>query len=64
TGGQDLSGTCYHVQNYIHFISLINKAFDVALNNLRSYMPQNDHGATLIYVAVSPYLDLTQPQTV
>ncbi|MFM7987781.1 MAG: hypothetical protein ACKPKO_51565, partial [Candidatus Fonsibacter sp.] len=30
TGGQDLSGTYYHVHNYIHFI--INKAFNVALS--------------------------------
>ncbi|MFM7984979.1 MAG: phage minor capsid protein, partial [Candidatus Fonsibacter sp.] len=57
TGDQDLSGTYYHVHNYIHFINIINKAFDVALNNIRSYMPQNDQGATLIDAAVSPYLD-------
>ncbi|MFM7984124.1 MAG: hypothetical protein ACKPKO_32845 [Candidatus Fonsibacter sp.] len=37
TGGQDLSGTYYHVHNYIHFINLINKAFDSALNNLRKF---------------------------
>ncbi|MFM7981888.1 MAG: hypothetical protein ACKPKO_21470, partial [Candidatus Fonsibacter sp.] len=58
TGGQDLSGTYYHVHNYIHFIIIIiNKAFDVALNNLRSYMPQNEEGATIIDYAVAPYLD-------
>ncbi|MFM7978486.1 MAG: hypothetical protein ACKPKO_04145, partial [Candidatus Fonsibacter sp.] len=56
TGGQDLSGTYYHVHNYIHFINIINKALDVALHNLRSYMPQNKDGATLINAAVSPYL--------
>ncbi|MFM7981412.1 MAG: phage minor capsid protein [Candidatus Fonsibacter sp.] len=56
-GGQDLSGTYYHVHNYIHFINLINKAFASALNILRSYMPQNDQGATLIDAAVALYLD-------
>ncbi|MFM7988405.1 MAG: hypothetical protein ACKPKO_54745 [Candidatus Fonsibacter sp.] len=33
TGGQDLYGTYYHVHNYIHFIDITNKAFDVALKN-------------------------------
>ncbi|MFM7987857.1 MAG: phage minor capsid protein, partial [Candidatus Fonsibacter sp.] len=57
TGGQDLSGTYYHVHNYIHFINLINKAFETALSNLISYMPQNDQGATVLDYAVAPYLD-------
>ncbi|MFM7983991.1 MAG: hypothetical protein ACKPKO_32170 [Candidatus Fonsibacter sp.] len=60
TGGQDLSGTYYHVHNYIHFINIVNKAFDSALNILISYMPQNDQGATLIDAAVAPYLDVDQ----
>ena len=33
TGGQDLSGTYYHVHNYIHFINPINKALAIALKN-------------------------------
>ncbi|MFM7977919.1 MAG: phage minor capsid protein, partial [Candidatus Fonsibacter sp.] len=57
TGGQDLSGTYYYVHNYIHCINLINKAFDSAFNNLRSYMPQNEKGGTIIDYAVAPYLD-------
>ncbi|MFM7985138.1 MAG: phage minor capsid protein, partial [Candidatus Fonsibacter sp.] len=57
TGGQDLSGTYYHVHNYTHFINLINKALDSALSNLISYMPQNDQGATILDYAVAPYLD-------
>ncbi|MFM7978801.1 MAG: phage minor capsid protein, partial [Candidatus Fonsibacter sp.] len=57
TGGQDLSGTYYHVHNYIHFINIINKALGVSLNSLRRYMPQNDQGATLIDASVAPYLD-------
>ncbi|MFM7985069.1 MAG: hypothetical protein ACKPKO_37690, partial [Candidatus Fonsibacter sp.] len=57
TAGQYLSGTYYHVHNYIHFINLINKAFESALNILRSYMPQNEEGATIIDYAVAPYLD-------
>ncbi|MFM7986379.1 MAG: hypothetical protein ACKPKO_44415, partial [Candidatus Fonsibacter sp.] len=57
TGGQYLSGTYYHVHNYIHFINLIYTAFDSALNTFRSYMPQNEEGATIIDYAVAPYLD-------
>ncbi|MFM7980197.1 MAG: hypothetical protein ACKPKO_12855, partial [Candidatus Fonsibacter sp.] len=52
-----MSGTYYHVHNYIHFINHINKAFDVALNNLRNSMPHNKDGATIIDYAVAPYLD-------
>ena len=56
-GGQDLSGTYYHVHNYVHFINLVNKALALAFSNLRNLMPQNDQGATLIDLATAPYLD-------
>jgi len=57
TGGQDLSGTYYHVHNYVHFINLVNKALAVALSNLKRVMPQNNQGVSLIELAAAPYLD-------
>ena len=57
TGGQDLSGTYYHVHNYVHFINIVNKALAEALSSLINVMPQNKQGATLIDLAVAPYLD-------
>ncbi|MFM7987358.1 MAG: hypothetical protein ACKPKO_49400, partial [Candidatus Fonsibacter sp.] len=56
-GGQDLSGTYYHVYNYIHFIKLINKAFNVALSSLKGAMPKHNQGVTIIDAAVAPYSD-------
>ncbi|MFM7978994.1 MAG: hypothetical protein ACKPKO_06720 [Candidatus Fonsibacter sp.] len=35
-GGQDLSGTYYHVHNYIQFKNIINKALEVALRHLKN----------------------------
>ena len=57
TGGQDLSGTYYHVHNYVHFINLVNKALAVALSTLKRVMPQNNQGVSLIELAAAPYLD-------
>ena len=57
TKGHDLSGTYYHVHNYVHFINLVNKALAVALSNLKRVMPQNNQGVSLIELAAAPYLD-------
>ena len=56
-GGQDLSGTYYHVHNYVHFINIVNNALAVALSKLKRSMPQDKQGASLIDLAVAPYLD-------
>ena len=57
TGGQDLSGTYYHVHNYTHFVNLVNKALIIALNNLKSLLPTDALGRTALYATVAPYLD-------
>ena len=53
-----MSGTYYHVHNYVHFINIVNKALAVAFSNLRNLMPQHDQGATLMDLAAAPYLDV------
>ena len=35
TGGQDWSGKYDHVNNYIHFITLVNNALEVGLSSLK-----------------------------
>ena len=58
TGGQDLSGTYYHVHNYTHCTNIVHNALAVALSKLKTRCRKTqDQVATLIDWAVAPYLD-------